>query len=109
MRLYAFFQFVCATLATTGLLVVSGSWAPSHVGPAVLLLGFSFYTQSLFAEGRKRAVPLECLKLALAFYAANTLPVGPRMHGVIMAYVLCSIVLLASINVPRFRALAGGS
>ena len=106
-RLYAFFQFVCATLATTGLLVVSSGWAPGHVGQAVLLLGFSFYTQSLFTEGRKLAVPLECLKLALVFYAADILPVGPRMHGVITAYLVCSIVLLALINVPRFRTLAG--
>jgi sterol desaturase/sphingolipid hydroxylase (fatty acid hydroxylase superfamily) len=108
-RLYAFFQFVCFTLATTGLLVVSRQWDSSQVWLATILVGLGFYVQALFTEGRRYAAILEVVKLLLVFLAADYLPLGPVVGQVVLAYLLVSALCLAVIHWPRFRMLAGSS
>ena len=64
-RFYAFFQFVCTTVASTWLMA-NGAGLPRD--DLVLFVGlalFSYYNQSLFTEGRRSALLLECARLVL--------------------------------------------
>ena len=62
---YAFFQFVCTTLFSTGLFIASAQIDRLATGVAVLLVCFSYFNQSRFTEGRKSAFVLEWLRLVL--------------------------------------------
>jgi len=106
-RLYALFQFVCATLATTGLLIVAEQWNENQVLMAIGLIGLGFYIQALFTEGRRFAMILEGLKLLLVFLAAGQLPLGSWLHLVIMVYLLVSLFFLIAIYLPRPGFVAG--
>ena len=106
-RLYAFFQFVCATLATTGLLVVAGQWNSDQVLIATALVCLAFYNQALFTEGRRSAAVLEGLKLLLVFLAVDSLPLGSRISLVIVGYLVVSLLALIAINLPKLRVVAG--
>ena len=106
-RLYAFFQFFCATLATTGLLVVAGSWQPAELLLASGMIGMAFFTQSLFTEGRRLAVPLECIRLIISFPALAYLPLGTQESMVATLYLAGSLVLLAALKLPSAQAAVG--
>jgi sterol desaturase/sphingolipid hydroxylase (fatty acid hydroxylase superfamily) len=64
-RYYAFFQFVCTTLFSTGLFIASAQMDSLTTWAVVLLACFSYFNQSRFTEGRKSAPALEWLRLAL--------------------------------------------
>lgn len=105
-RVYAFIQFVCATLATTGLLVAAGEWNPDELLVACGVIGLAFFTQSLFTEGRRLAIPLECIRLLATYFAAAYLPLGSQGSMAVTAYLACSLVLLAALNFPAGQAAA---
>lgn len=104
-RLYAFFQFVCATLATTGLLIIAGQWDPNQVLIATVLVGFAFYVQALFTEGRRLAVPLECLKLLMIYMGLRFLPLGTQFDLAITAYLAISLLFLVALHVPKLKTI----
>ena len=99
-RLYAFFQFVCATLFTTALLVVAGSWSPEDLLYATGLICLGFYSQSVFTEGRSWATSLEWLRLLVVYPVVTLLPTGPAFDRVILAYLVCSILFLIALRLP---------
>ena len=93
-RIYAFFQFFCTTLASTGILIVANDWSSAPLFYAITLIFISFYAQSTWTEGRKFASWLEWLKLGLIFAAPAILPVGPAITLTLQAYLLVSSVML---------------
>jgi len=93
-RIYAFFQFLCTTLASTGMLVVANNWPSAPLFYAIALIIISFYAQSTWTEGRRFAAWLEWLKLGLIFAAPAILPVGPAITLTLQAYLLISSVML---------------
>ena len=101
-RLYAFFQFVCVTLFSTGLLMVAGSWTSTDVLLAVGLICFGFYNQSLFSEGRSWARSLEWLRLIVVIPAVTLLPTGPLFERIVLMYLVCSILFLVALKLPSF-------
>ena len=93
-RIYAFFQFFCTTLASTGMLVVANDWPSAPLLYATALIFISFYAQSTWTEGRRFAAWLEWLKLGLIFAAPAILPVGPAITLTLQVYLLISSVML---------------
>lgn len=104
-RAYAFFQFFCTTLATTGLLVVSSGWDSTSLFLAVGALCFSFYLQGVWTEGRSWAPWLEWLKLGLGFVLLFYLPLGPAARITFQAYVLVSALFLVWLTVNKSMGL----
>jgi alkylglycerol monooxygenase len=94
-RLYAFFQFFCTTLAGTGMLIVAKQWHTETVVFATGVIFFSFYLQSLWTEGRKFARILEGLKLGLVFVSLNYLPLNPYVLLILQTYLVISVLSLA--------------
>lgn len=105
-RVYAFFQFFCTTLAATGLLVVAGTWSSTHLYLAVGLIFFSFYVQSAWTEGRNFAAWLEWLKLALFLVTLIFLPIQKTALIALQAYWLISVLLLVPITAQKIRVSA---
>ncbi len=93
-RIYTFFQFVCATLASTGLLVAGGSWASQSLMLAIGLIFLSFYLQGAWSEGRPWARWLEWLKLGAVFVSIPALPLDPDVGLALEVYVAASVLLL---------------
>jgi alkylglycerol monooxygenase len=98
-RIYAFFQFFCATLASTGLLIVANDWASTPLLLAIGLIFFSFYLQGAWTEGRSWARWLEWLKLAAVFVVLARLPLGPAIELSLQVYLLISVLLLGWLTV----------
>ena len=93
-RIYAFFQFFCATLASTGLLVAGGGWATTPLMIAIGLIFLNFYLQGAWSEARPRALWLEWLKLGAVFVAFPSLPLSHAVGLALWAYLLASILML---------------
>jgi len=93
-RLYAFFQFFCTTLAGTGMLITAKDWAPAPMVYVTLLIFFSFYLQSAWTEGRGFARWLEWLKLGLVFVLLVYFPPGPATTLSLQVYLAISILSL---------------
>jgi hypothetical protein len=102
-RAYAFFQFFCTTLATTGLLVVASKWDSTPLFLAVGMLCFSFYLQGAWTEGRSYAPWLEWLKLGLIFVVLPYLPMNATAQITIQAYVLLSALFLMAVTIRKTR------
>ena len=98
-RIYAFFQFVCTTLAGTGMLIVAKNLAPAPLFFAVGLISFSFYLQSAWTEGRAFARWLEWPKLALVFVALAYLQLSPGLVLTVQTYLLISVLFLSWLTV----------
>jgi len=94
-RVYAFFQFFCATLASTGLLIVAKDWASTPLLVAIGLVFFSFYLQGVWTEGHSWARWLEWLKLGAVFVVISRLPLAPAIELSLQLYLLISVVLLS--------------
>jgi len=107
-RAYAFFQFFCTTLASTGMLMVANSWPSTPVVLATTLIFFSFYIQSTWTEGRGYARWLEWLKLGLVFVLLPSLPLGPAMLLTLRIYLLISAVTLAWMTMRKIPVVASG-
>jgi sterol desaturase/sphingolipid hydroxylase (fatty acid hydroxylase superfamily) len=105
-RIYAFFQFFCATLASTGLLVVATDWASKPMLLAIGLIFFSFYLQGAWTEGRPFTRWLEWLKLGMVFVVLAYLPLKSTMLLMLQVYLLISVLSLIwlSVNPTRTRA-----
>jgi len=106
--LYAFFQFVCATLAAVGMLVSKQDWTST---PWVYLAGlvlFSFYVHGTWAEGRAAARWLEWIKLGWAAAVLAWLPLHPSVLLAGQVYLLLSFLLLGwlTLNVTATSASA---
>ena len=98
-RLYAFFQFFCTTLAGTGMLLVAKDWAQAPVVLVTGLIFLSFYLQSRWTEGRRLTNGLEWLKLGLVFVALAYLPLNPAMVLTLRAYLLISVLSLTWLTI----------
>jgi len=93
-RIYAFFQFFCTTLAGTAMLIVAKAWNTDAVVFATSLIFFSFYLQSAWAEGRKLALWLEWIKLGLVFVMTGYLPLVAAVVLTLQAYLVISALSL---------------
>lgn len=102
-RLYAFFQFLCTTLAGFGLLIIADVWDSTALIMATGLIFISFYLQSTWTEGRSFARWLEWLKLALVFVASSYLPLGPTMVLTLQAYLVISVLSLTWLMTKPLR------
>ncbi len=100
-RIYAFYQFFCTTLAATGMLIVADSWDTTSLFFGVGLLFFSFYTQSAWTEGRVYARWLEWLKLGLAAMLVATSPLNPVIEYTCWIYLLTSVLFLSWLSVKE--------
>jgi len=104
-RLYAFFQFFCTTLAGTGMLIMAREWETTTVVFATSLIFFSFYLQSAWTQGQKSAYRLEWLKLGLVFVISDILPLNPTAILTLQIYLAISVSTLAWLNTqPMLRA-----
>ena len=101
--LYAFFQFICTTLAGTGMLIKSGEWDTMVVVFATGLVFFSFYLQSAWTQGHKFASWLEWLKLGLVFVIADLLPLNSSVILTLHVYLVISALSLAWLNTRALR------
>jgi hypothetical protein len=104
--LYAFFQFVCATLAAVGMLVSKQDWTST---PWLYLAGlvlFSFYVHGAWAEGRAAARWLEWIKLAWAAAMLVWLPLHPSVLLAGQVYLLLSFLLLGWLTLNMSAASA---
>ena len=93
-RIYAFFQFFCTTLAGTGMLIVARSWSTTDSTLAVGLIFLSYYLQSTWTEGRRLARALEWLRLGLVFVALSYLPLNLAFDTILSAYLVISVLSL---------------
>jgi len=98
-RAYAFFQFFCATLAGTGMLIVAKDWDSAPLVYVTLLIFFSFYLQSAWTEGRGFARWLEWLKLGLVFMVLAYLPLNPTIVLTLQVYLLISVLSLTWLTI----------
>ncbi len=98
-KLYAFFQFFCATLAATGLLVVGSQWPPASLSLATGLIFLSYYVQGLWTEGRRLAPWMEWLKLAFTLVLLPWLPLSPTFARVLLVYLLVSALWLIGLTI----------
>jgi len=98
-RIYAFFQFFCATLASTGLLIVANDWPSTPLLLAIGLIFFSFYLQGAWTEGRAWARWLEWLKLGAVFVLLGSLPLNPVIELSLQAYLLISVLFLSWLTI----------
>lgn len=105
-RAYAFFQFVCTTLAGTGMLIVANDWPSTPLLIATGLIFFSFYLQSAWTEGRSFARWLEWFKLGLAFAALAYLPLNPTLLLALQSWWLVSVLSLIWLTVTPGEAIA---
>lgn len=105
-RLYAFFQFLCTTLAGTGMLIIVHDWDSTPLVLGTGLVCISFYLQSTWTEGRSFARWLEWLKLALVFVALAYLPLNPAMLLTLQVYLVISVLSLAwlTVNLQRITS-----
>jgi sterol desaturase/sphingolipid hydroxylase (fatty acid hydroxylase superfamily) len=99
--LYAFFQFFCATLASTGLLIVAQSWTTADLTLALSLILLSFYLQSRWTEGRKLTMVLESIKLGLIFIVLNYLPLSSTFSLILLIYLVISVLSLIYLAMGR--------
>ena len=106
-KIYAFYQFFCTTLAATGMLIVAGRWDTTPLFLAVGLLFFSFYTQSAWTEGRGYAWWLEWLKLASAAMLIAALPLNPVFEYAGWTYLLSSILFLSWMSLKKAQLRPG--
>lgn len=97
-RLYAFFQFFCTTLAGTAMLIMAGEWDTTAVVFGTGLIFYSFYVQSAWTQGRKFAPWLEWLKLGLVFVIPGFLPLNPNFEFTLHIYLAISVATLAWLN-----------
>jgi len=93
-RIYAFFQFFCTTLAGTGMLIVANKWNTEAVIIATGLIFLSFYLQSTWTEARKFAAWLEWFKLGLVFVATAYLPLNPTILITLNTFLVISTLSL---------------
>jgi len=100
-RIYAFFQFFCTTLASTGMLIVAGHWDKTALLLAVGLIFLSFYLQSRWTEGRKPAAALEWLKLTLLAAALNFFPLLPSVKMILLVYLGISASALIYLSLSQ--------
>ena len=105
-RLYAFFQFFCATLAGTGLLIVAQSWTMTDLSVAVGLIFLSLYLQSRFTEGRRLTMSFEVIKFGLIFVALNYLPLNSTFNLVLLIYLVISVLFLMYLATRREHPMA---
>ncbi|MBE9549319.1 MAG: sterol desaturase family protein [Proteobacteria bacterium] len=98
-KLYAFFQFFCTTLASTGLLLVAKSWDSEPLILTSGLLFFSFYLMGTWTDGSKLAPVLEWLKLALVFIIPAYLPLNGLVIILFQAYLLISAIALMYLSI----------
>jgi len=107
-KIYAFFQFFCTTLAGTGMLVVATDWPSTPVFLSTGLIFFSFYLQSAWTQERAFAKWLEWLKLGLVLVLPAYLPLSPAMVLALQAYLLISVLFLSwlTLNPARISASA---
>jgi len=98
-RIYAFFQFFCTTLAGTGMLIVAGAWHAEAVILATGLIFFSFYMQSTWTEGRKIAIWLAWMMLALVFLISGYLPLNPAILMTLQVYMVISCLSLIYLTI----------
>jgi len=106
-KLYAFFQFFCTTLAGTGMLIMAGTWNTSAMVYATLLIFFSFYLQSAWTQARNFANWLEWLKLGLVFAIAGFLPLSTTAITTLHAYLICSVLCLLWLKILPLRQVTG--
>ena len=97
-RLYAFFQFFCTTLAGTGMLIAAGEWDTTAVVFGTGLIFFSFFLQSAWTQGQKFTSWLEWLKLGLVFVIPDFLPLNPVFEFTLQIYLAISVSTLAWLN-----------
>ncbi|NOR21004.1 MAG: hypothetical protein GQ538_13060 [Xanthomonadales bacterium] len=102
-RLYAFFQFFCTTLAGTGMLIMAATWETFAVVFATSLIFFSFYLQSAWTQSRKFANWLEWLKLGLVFLIAGYLPLSSTAILTLQVYLVLSTLSLVWISTQPMR------
>jgi hypothetical protein len=102
-RLYAFFQFFCTTLAGTGMLIMAATWDTSAVVFATGLIFFSFYLQSAWTQSRNYASWLEWLKLGLVFLIAGYLPLNSTAILTLQVYLAISALSLGWISTQPLR------
>jgi alkylglycerol monooxygenase len=98
-RVYAFFQFFCATLASTGLLIVAKDWTSTPLLMSIGLIFFSFYLQGVWTEGHPWARWLEWLKLGAVFVFMTRLPLTPAIELSLQIYLMISVVFLGWLTV----------
>jgi len=98
-RIYAFFQFFCTTLAGTGMLIVAGAWNPDAVILATGLIFFNFYVQSTWTEGRKFAIWLAWMMLALVFLISGYLSLNPAILMTLQVYMVISCLSLIYLTI----------
>jgi alkylglycerol monooxygenase len=98
-RIYAFFQFFCATLASTGLLIVAKDWTSTPLLMSIGLIFFSFYLQGVWTEGHPWARWLEWLKLGAVFVFMTRLPLTPAIELSLQIYLMISVVFLGWLTV----------
>ncbi len=108
-RMFAFFQFFCTTIAGIGLLVVASDWSTTAIGLATSLMFFSFYVQSVWTEGRSFASGLEWLKLGLVFAGLKFLPLNPLVLLGLQAYLVMSVLVLLWLTVRTATLFDRGS
>lgn len=91
---YAFFQFFCTLLISTGLLITAKDWNSTALAMVIGLVFFSYYLQSAWTQGRRFALAAEWLKLALAVTLLIYLP----LHGAVLTsleiYLVISVLAL---------------
>ena len=102
-KIYAFFQFFCTTLAGTGMLVVATAWPSTPVFLSTGLIFFSFYLQSAWTQERAFAKWLEWLKLGLVFLLSSYLPLSPPTVLALQAYLLISVLFLSWLTLNPAR------
>lgn len=93
-QLYALFQFISTTIASTGLLLAAKTWSPDLLILSSSLVFFSFYLMSAWTEGRKYAMPLEWLKLGLLVLIQHYLPLNSHTLMALQVYLLLSTLAL---------------
>jgi sterol desaturase/sphingolipid hydroxylase (fatty acid hydroxylase superfamily) len=105
-KIYAFFQFFCTTLAGTGMLVVATDWPSIPVFFSTGLIFFSFYLQSAWTQDRAFAKWLEWLKLGLVLLLPSYLPLSPPTVLALQVYLLISVLFLSwlTLNPARISA-----
>jgi len=100
-RMYALFQFVCTTIAGTGLLIVAPYWSPDALLFSAGVIFLNFYLQSMWTQGQKWVAWLEWPKLGLVFLLSNALELNSAMLLALQVYLFTSVLALLYVSRSR--------
>ena len=98
-----FVQYWIVTVAALALIVMAGDLPRTFVLTGVAVLGYSFFVQGAFLEGRRYAPALEAVRTVLVAAAAwfwHPL-LGTPLPTVIMAYGAVSLLAALRVASPR--------